>query len=202
MMRLTDNKLATISLLSAIVALLMVALVAWVHLSTQEKVEQLQLKLQNMQHSLDNADSLSAEIIQMREHIRQLEEKISQQNQHVQENKVESSTAVKIITPTTPVQTLEQKPQVVPKVQTPPSKTWMVVIASFDSLKKAKLAQKSKKMSTLQSTITTVHLKHGTWFRIVRSGFTNKASAQAFAKDIRRLGFKDAWVQYQSKKNK
>jgi len=188
-----ENKLTMMSILTSIIALL---LVVWVHLSTQEQVQTLQLKVQKMQKSMDYADSLAPEIAQMRNRIHRLEDAL---NQPMAPPKVEVSSQVpkiKMISPQTPVQKIEQKIQVASTIIPKTSHAWLVVIASFDRLEKAKNAQQRKKMSQLQSSITTVHLKHGTWFRVVRSGFASKAEAQAFAKRIQDLGFKDAWVQH------
>jgi len=191
-----ENKLTMISILTSIIALLLVLLVVWVHLSTQEQVQTLQLKVQKMQKSMDYADSLAPEIAQMRNHIHRLEDTL---NQPMAPPKVEVSSQVpkiKMISPQTPVQKIEQKVQVASTIIPKTSHAWLVVIASFDRLEKAKNAQQRKKIAQLQSSITTVHLKHGTWFRVVRSGFASKAEAQAFAKRIQNLGFKDAWVQH------
>jgi len=94
------------------------------------------------------------------------------------------------------VQALKQQEKPIKAEKTLPHQAWLVVIASFDRLQKAKEAQRQKRIASLQSSITTVHLKHGTWFRLVRAGFASKEEAKAFAKKIRTLGFKDAWIQH------
>ncbi|MBL1351951.1 MAG: SPOR domain-containing protein [Zetaproteobacteria bacterium] len=192
---LTTNKLTMVSILTSIISLLLVSLVVWVFLSTQEQVQQLQIKLQNMQQSLDYADGLPPEMTQMREHIQRLEEKLRKFEGKKETNTVQQS-HIKMITPDSPIQAMKQKPKVKPAPTPRPAHKWLVVIASFDSLKKAKKAQQGKKIAALHSTITMVRLKHGTWYRIVRSGFIDKTSAIAYAKQIKHLGFKDAWVQY------
>jgi len=59
MTTLTHKNMTLLSVLTSIIALLLVALVVWVHLSTQEQVQQLQLQVKNMQQSLNHADSLA-----------------------------------------------------------------------------------------------------------------------------------------------
>jgi len=172
-------------------------LVVWVHLSTQEQVQTLQLKVQKMQKSMDYADSLAPEIAQMRNHIHRLEDTL---NQPMAPQKVEVSSQVpkiKMISPQTPVQKIEQKVQVASTITQKEPHAWLVVMASFDTLKKANHALKTKKVSDLHHiTIIKVKLKHGTWYRIVKPDFSNKKSAMDFAKQIKHLGFRDAWVQH------
>ncbi|MDQ6953610.1 MAG: SPOR domain-containing protein [Mariprofundaceae bacterium] len=192
---LTTNKLTMLSILTSIISLLLVSLVIWVFLSTQEQVQQLQMKLKNMQKTLDDAEGLPPEMTQMREHIQRLEEKFHKFEGNKETNTIQQS-HIKMITPDSPIQTMKQKPNIKSAPKPMPAHKWLVVIASFDSLKKAKNAQQGKKIAALHSSITMVRLKHGTWYRIVRSGFINKASAIAYAKQIKNLGFKDAWVQH------
>ncbi|MDQ6991678.1 MAG: SPOR domain-containing protein [Mariprofundaceae bacterium] len=188
----SNNKLTMVSIFTSIIALLLVALVIWVHLSTQQHVQQLQFKLQSMQKDVDNAKSLSPEIAQLHEHIQRIEEKLS-----ATEAKPSSATlptsVIKTITLNTAVQKLEQTTKV--DIAPTPNAQWMVIIASFDHLEKAKKYQQSKKSSELHSIITRVKLKNGTWYRIVRSGFTDQASAMAFTQKIKKLGFRNAWIQ-------
>ncbi|MDQ6994930.1 MAG: SPOR domain-containing protein [Mariprofundaceae bacterium] len=188
----SNNKLTMVSIFTSIIALLLVALVVWVHLSTQQQVYQLQFKLHSMQKDLDNAKSLSPEIAQLHEHIQRIEEKLSATEAKPSKPSI-STPIIKTITPNTSVQKVKQitKLDVAPK----PISHWMVVIASFDSLKKAKQYQNSKKIYELHSTITRVKLKNGTWYRIVRSGFTNLDEAKNFSKKIKKLGFRDTWIQ-------
>jgi len=183
------------------IALLLVGLVVWVHLSTQEHVQQLQHKLQNMQNILERADSLQPELTQMREHIQHIEEKLISMESQSETNikpvaPVAATKTIKIITPQTPVHPIAQKIIHQTKNKLAPTSDWMVIIASFDTLEKAKHAQQRKRISALHSSITMVKIKHRTWYRIVRPGFKDKASAIDFSQKIKRLGFHDAWLQH------
>jgi len=191
-----QKKLIWVSMLTVILALLLVGLVLWVHLSTQDQVRDLQGKLQDMQKQSMHVDNLSAEVSQMRQHIRLIEEELSKLEEQ-QQAKTVSPPPIKMITPNTPTHAIEQQPSTKPASKPVAANTWRVVIASFNSLEKAQKAQKTRKFSNIHHTqIIKVTLKHGIWYRIIRADFTDKTSALAFTQKIRHSGFKDAWLQH------
>jgi len=195
------KNLSLVSLLTSIISLALLAAGAWVFLSTQEQVQRLEHQMQGMQENMKVVESMQPEWVQMHQRMRSIEEHIHQlEDRYTQAQKPAIPPMIHTITPQTPSQAMKQSPpKPKPKHQAEPS--WMVVIASFDSLKKAKKAQHSSHMRSMGSQITRVHLKHGTWYRIVKSGFKHKDDAKKFVIQLKKQGFHDAWIQFYTPKN-
>jgi len=192
------KKLSLISLFTSIISLVLIAAAAWVFLSTQEQVQRLEHQMQAMQHNMKIVESMQPEWVQMHQRMHAIEEQIHQLEDHA----IQAATppVVHTITPQTPSQAIEQHPSK-PQAKQANEPSWMVVIASFDALKKAKQAQHSSHIREISTQITRVHLKHGTWYRIVKSGFKNKHEAKLFAHQLKKQGFRDAWIQFYTPQN-
>jgi len=195
-----DTKIAWIALLLSMASLALLAIATWINLSYQDTLHSMENQLNQLQSALKSAESMQPELIQLRQQMESTQVKLRSLEQQVLTNANKSappiSSSTPIITPSSPIQSpalLSSSSKATP----PASPHWIVVISSFDSAKKASLAQQSQRLQHLNTSVTTATVRHRTWYRIVKSGFQEKRKALLFANQLKEQGFKDAWVQYQ-----
>ena len=188
-----QSKIPVIALSISIVSLLMLGMVIWVNLSAQDKINELNNQIESMQSTLQFAEGMQPELTQIKQHIRKIEQKIRVLDPDAVSPPVEKTTQMAIqphiITPDTPIQQVQQ-------ATSSSGSHWLVIVASFDTLKKAERAQKKQQQNGMNTRITTAKSHKHTWFRTVQTGFKSKSQAQHFAQQLKTQGIKDAWVQY------
>ncbi|MDX8398271.1 MAG: SPOR domain-containing protein [Mariprofundaceae bacterium] len=195
----TSNKL---TLIITCIALFAALAAAWVSLSTQDKVQQIE-----QQSSLQLPQTL-AELALLQQQLDHLSQQLNQLQKQQAQTPLQQRPISKV--PTTIVKPFirphpvrKSPPLVQSKAQSKkvvsqsdpainPKGNWQVVIASYQDVSKArKQQQQLKSISTL---IQPVIIASNTWYRLVKTGFNNKRQAKEFALKLKQQGIKDAWV--------
>ncbi|MBI2383832.1 MAG: SPOR domain-containing protein [Gammaproteobacteria bacterium] len=76
----------------------------------------------------------------------------------------------------------------------PVQESWTVVLISLPSAAAAEKEARKLKKAGHAASVAPVEVKGETWYRVQLAGFTEQAAAQAKARQLRRKGYKGAWV--------